>query len=121
MKTVIPIYVRSKKSYFCPVCDKSITRRQKSHFLCNAKFDWSAVKVQGHKIDLFDHLRIDALKTENIAQATGYSYKHTQHVLGGMLGINPSIRDYLITHLETQIQELREVRRKLIEIQKLGD
>ena len=61
------------------------------------------------------------MKTEAIAEATSYNFKHTQHVLGGLIGMNPAIRDYLIKHLEEQVTVLRNLRNRLIEMQKNGE
>ena len=121
MKLVTPIYVRKKKAYFCPVCGNSITRRSKSHFLCQVRFDWTKTKAQGHKIDFFRHIRIPTLSTEAIAEATNYNYKHTQHALGAQVGMAPAIMDYLIDNIPAQVDELTRLRNRLIEIRKYGD
>jgi ribosomal protein L37AE/L43A len=121
MRTIKPVYIRAKKAYFCPVCENNITRRSKQHFLCNVKFDWTGTKVIGQKIDVFDSLRIKSMKTEAIAEGTSYTFKHTQHVLGGLIGMNPAIRDYLIEHIEDQITSLRNLRNRLLEMQKNGE
>lgn len=109
-----PVYVFSKKSFFCPVCDRRVHIGTRTHPYCFVEFDWNE-----HALDtkrMFNIRRIllpRALNPETIAERTNYHINTIYNIMLGRSTMNPAVRDYFIKMLPDHIANLQKFLRIL--------